>query len=383
MTDTEAISTGTAAIGAATETPSGALGGQLGRTSRDTTFHGGDPDTVAADSICRDSPTRCQARTRLYQDGKLAAEGFALERISDHLSEQGTMVWLDLRNPDHEDLAVLQDEFGLHPVAIEDALVDRERPKIDHYRTHLFMTAYSSRLDAVTGELATSELSAFILPRALITIRKDDGLDIGKVVDRWDANPALSAHGVGYLLYGLLDHIVDGHFEAVQALDDEIEGLEDDLFAEATARNLNVQRRSFEMRKSLVLLRRVVLPMREVLNTVMRRDVRQVDEELMPYYQDVYDHVLRASEWTESLRDLVTTILETNLTIQGNRMNVITKRVTGWAAIIAVPTFVTGFYGMNVPYPGFSDHAGLYVALSIMVFSCMALYWVFRRNDWI
>jgi magnesium transporter len=120
-----------------------------------------------------------------------------------------------------------------------------------------------------------------------------------------------------------------------------------------------------------------------VLNTLMRRDIRHVDEDLMPYYQDVYDHVLRATEWTESLRDLVTTILETNLTIQGNRMNIITKKVTGWAAIIAVPTFITGFYGMNVPYPGFSDHIGFIVAIVIMIGSGVLLYGVFRRNDWI
>jgi magnesium transporter len=367
-----------------TDTRSGALGGQFGsRAARDTTFHGSDPETVAAESICRDSPTRCQARTRLYRDGRLVDQGFAIERISDHLSDPGAMVWLDLRNPDHNDLAVLQEEFGLHPVAIEDALVDRERPKIDRYRTHLFLTAYSARLDTTTGELATSELSAFILAHALITIRKDDGLDIGKVVERWDASPDLVPHGVGYLLHGLLDYIVDGHFEAVQSLDDAVEGLEDDLFAPPTAGHLHVQRRSFELRKSLVLLRRVVLPMREVLNTVMRRDLRHVDEELLPYYHDVYDHVLRATEWTESLRDLVNTILETNLTIQGNRMNVISKKVTGWAAIIAVPTFITGFYGMNVPYPGFSDHIGFVVALVIMVGSASTLYWVFRRNDWL
>jgi magnesium transporter len=367
-----------------TDTRNGAIGGQLGsQATRDTTFHGGDPETVAADSICHDTPTRCQARTRLYRDGRLAEEGFAVERISDHLTEPGAMVWLDLRDPDHEDLAVLQEEFGLHPVAIEDALVDRERPKVDRYRTHLFLTAYGARLDTSSGELATSELSAFILPQALITIRKDDGLDIGKVVDRWDASPDLAANGVGYLVHGLLDYIVDGHFEAVQSLDDAVEGLEDDLFAPAPAMDLQVYRRSFELRKSLVLLRRVVLPMREVLNTVMRRDLRHVNEDLMPYYQDVYDHVLRAAEWTESLRDLITTILETNLTIQGNRMNVITKKVTSWAAIIAVPTFITGFYGMNVPYPGFSDHVGFIVAMAIMVGSGVLLYWVFRRNDWL
>jgi magnesium transporter len=367
-----------------TDTRNGAIGGQLGATApRDTTFHGRDPDTVATDTICHDTPTHCQARTRLYRDGRLVEQGFAIERISDHLTESRAMIWLDLRNPDAEDLSVLQEEFGLHPVAIEDARVARERPKIDRYRTHLFLTAYSARLDMASGELATSELAAFILPQALITIRKDDGLDIGKVVERWDGSPDLAANGVGYLVHGLLDYIVDGHFEAVQSLDDAVEGLEDDLFAPPSAKHLHVQRRSFELRKSLVLLRRVVLPMREVLNTVMRRDLRHVNEELMPYYQDVYDHVLRAAEWTESLRDLVTTILETNLTIQGNRMNVITKKVTGWAAIIAVPTFITGFYGMNVPYPGFSDHVGFIVAAVIMVGSGVLLYWTFRRNDWL
>jgi magnesium transporter len=372
-------------ISSTTETDArgGALGGQLGSGApRDTTFHGGDPDKVAAESICHDTPTKCQARTRVYKDGRLVAQGFPVERISDHLADGPAIVWLDLRDPDRGDLAVLQEEFGLHPVAIEDAVYDRERPKIDRYHSHLFMTAYSARLDEATGELATSEISAFVLPQALITIRKDDGLDIGKVVERWDDNPDLARLGVGFLLHGLLDFIVDGHFEAVQSLDDAVEELEDNLFDDKPG-DISVHRRSFELRKSLVLLRRIVLPMREVLNTMMRRDLQHVHEELMPYYQDVYDHVLRATEWTESLRDLVTTILETNLTIQGNRMNVITKKVTSWAAIIAVPTFITGFYGMNVPYPGFSNHIGFVVASVIMLGSGALLYWVFRRNDWL
>ncbi|MGH3270805.1 MAG: CorA family divalent cation transporter [Trebonia sp.] len=114
---------------------------------------------------------------------------------------------------------MLGDEFGLHPVAVEDALYDRERPKIDRYRTRLFLTAYGARLDGDSGELATSELSAFVLRQALITVRKDDGIDIGRIVHRWDASPDLAADGVAYLLHGLLDYIVDGHFEAVQSLD--------------------------------------------------------------------------------------------------------------------------------------------------------------------
>jgi len=143
---------------------------------------------------------------------------------------------------------------------------------------------------------------------------------------------------------------VDGHFATVQQLDEALEGLEDLLFDERP-HGAEVQRRSFELRKSLVVLRRLVLPMREVVNSLLRRDPGLVDEAMGPYFQDVYDHVLRATEWTESLRDLVSTVLETNLTIQGNRQNAIMKKVTSWAAIIAVPTAVTGFYGMNVPLP--------------------------------
>jgi magnesium transporter len=175
---------------------------------------------------------------------------------------------------------------------------------------------------------------------------------------------------------------VDGHFASVQALDDTIERLEDQLFGDE-APGKDVQRRSFELRKSLVLLRRVVLPMREVVNALMRRDLHIVDESMLPYYQDVYDHVLRATEWTESLRDLVTTILETNLTIQSNRMNVITKKVTSWAAIIAVPTFITGYYGMNVAYPGFGSHWGVLVSTVVMIVAAGGLWVIFRRNDWL
>jgi magnesium transporter len=358
-------------------------GGALGaRQATSVTFHGSDPETVAASEICRNTPTKCQARTRLYRDGRLVAQGFPVSQISDHLADASVTVWLDLRDPDRDDLDVLREEFALHPMAVEDAVHDWERPKLDRYRSHLFLTAYGARLDSGTGELATSEIAAFVTPQALITVRKDDGLDIGRVVERWDATSDLSRFGVGYLLYGLLDYIVDGHFEAVQSLDDAVEALEDDLFSDVP-KGLQVQRRSFELRKSLVLLRRVVIPMREVVNTVMRRDLHIASEELMPYYQDVYDHVLRAAEWTDSLRDLVTTILETNLTIQSNRMNVITKKVTSWAAIIAVPTFITGFYGMNVPYPGFSEKLGFAISCAIMVVSGLVLYTVFRRKDWL
>ena len=363
----------------ADDKPGGALGGRLVGTEA---FHGQNPETAALSCISRATPTKCQARTRLYRNGQLELEGFPVADISDYMTDQDVTVWLDLRDPDHDDLGVLSQEFGLHPLAIEDAGNEKQRPKLDRYRTHLFLTAYAVKLDTGTGQLAASEVDAFITDRALITIRKDDGLDIGAVVERWDADSDLAKFGVAYLLHGLLDYIVDGHFEAVQSLDEAVESLEDDLFADAPM-SMQVQRHSFELRKSLVLLRRIVLPMREVVNSLMRPDLHVVPDEMMPYYQDVYDHVLRAADWTDSLRDLVTTIRETNLTIQGNRLGIITKKVTSWAAIVAVPTLVTGYYGMNVPYPGFSEKAGLYSALGIMIVAALLLYIVFKRKDWL
>ncbi len=322
------------------------------------------------------------SRTRLYRDGKVVSEDFPVAEISDLLDEPGTCVWLDYCNPTREDLASIAEEFELHPLAVEDAIHEHERPKLDRYDTHLFLSAYDVQLDTDTGILSASEIDAFVMKNALVTVRDDDQLDIDAVAHRWDECGDLAHNGVSFLLWGLLDHIVDGHFEAVQSLDTQIESLEDMLFDNAP-RQPEVQRRSFQLRKSLVLLRRLVLPMREVVNSIMRRDLHVLDESMVPYYQDVYDHVLRATEWTESLRDLVTTILETNLTIQGNRMNLIMKKVTSWAAIIAVPTAITGFYGQNLPYPGFATHWGFWFSSALIVVGSLTLYWSFRRADWL
>jgi magnesium transporter len=322
------------------------------------------------------------ARTRCYREGVLTDEDFPLEDVSEHLEEASAVVWVDLCAPDLHDLQLVADELGLHHLAVEDAAQGRQRPKLDRYSGHDFLTAYAVHLDVDSGQLVTSEIAAFITPSALVTVRRDEAFPMDGLLAKWDDDGDLTKFGVGALLHGLLDFVVDGHFEAVESLDDQIEQLEDLLFDDRP-HDQGVQRRSFELRKSLVLLRRVVLPMREVVNTMMRRDIGLVPDELMPYYQDVYDHVLRATEWTESLRDLVNTILETNLTIQGNRLNVITKKVTSWAAIIAVPTAITGFYGQNLPYPGFAQRSG-FVTSSILILALSGLlYLTFKRKDWL
>ena len=323
------------------------------------------------------------AHTRCYRDGELQDADFPVEDVSEHLDAYPDgVVWIDLVAPTPEDLALVADELGLHALAVEDAVQGRQRPKLDHYDTHDYFNAYAVSLDRESGELTAHEVGAFITPRALITIRRDESFDIEAVTKRWDQEGHLLVHGVAALMYGLLDYIVDGHFETVEDLDEEIEGLEDLLFDDR-AHDREVQRRSFELRKSLVLLRRAVLPMREVVNSLMRGDQHASVGEMTPYYQDVYDHVLRATEWTEGLRDLVTTIIETNLTIQGNRLNVITKQVTSWAAIVAVPTAITGFYGQNVPYPGYGKESGFIVSTVVMVLASLLLYRAFKKRDWL
>jgi magnesium transporter len=357
----------------ASEQPPGATG----------TATSGTPDErQAPETVTHAIPPRCRARTRLYRDGALVAEGFPATEIKHRLAQGHSTIWLDLYDPEIDDLAVLTEEFGLHPLAVEDAVHDHERPKLDRYHDHLLLSAYAADLDTSTGTLSTSELAAFVTPAALITVRKDDRFDVDALIQRWDEEQELAAHGVAFLLHGLLDVLVDGHFTAVQSLDTQVEDLQDLLFAD-TGVDTDVQRRSFELRKSLVALRRVVLPMREVLNTLMRRDLHLVDTEMAPYYQDVYDHVLRASEWSESLRDLVSTVLETRLTIQGNRLNEIMRKLTSWAAIIAIPTAVTGFYGQNVPYPGFQQVGGFISSIVLILGLGVGLYLLFKHKGWL
>lgn len=323
-----------------------------------------------------------KARTRVWRGGKLEKENFPAAQLSDYLAEPDTVVWLDLCSPDEDGLAVISEEFGLDPLAVEDAVSQHERPKLDRYEGHLFFNAYAVRLSEDSGELATHEISAFITDRALVTVRGDEEFDLDALLQQWDSSPDLAEYGVAYLLHGLIDLIVDGHFDAVQSLDGAIDDLEERLFGDEVPTRAT-QHRGFRLRKSLTMLRRVVLPMREVVNTLLRRDLHVVPDPMTPYFQDVYDHVLRATEWTESLRDVVTSLQETRIALQGNHLNQVMKKLTGWAAVIAVPTAVTGFYGQNVPYPGYGKQWGFVVSLGVLIATALALYAIFKKRDWL
>ena len=323
-------------------------------------------------------------RTRVWRSGILEAEDFPFEQVSDYLEEPDCLVWADLVDPDHDTICRLADELSLDEHAVEAALNSAERPKATRYATHVFLTTYTVTHTPGSDEVSLGRISVFSTRHAFVTVRLGDALDMDAVVQRWDDNSDLVKYGPRLLMHGLLDEIVDRYFDAVESLDASIESIEDILFEEDTKSANEVSKRTFLLRRSLVQARRAILPMREVVNTVMRR-VTDADNapELTPYYEDLYDHVLRVAEWTESLRDMITTIFETNMSLADTRMNMIMKKLTSWAAIIAVPTAVTGYFGQNIPYPGFGHEWGFWLSLALMAVIAVALYLSFKKRDWL
>ena len=327
--------------------------------------------------------TTSAVRTRAWRDGTVLAEDFPFDQISDYVDAGDCLVWADVCAPDDDILASLAEELRLDPHAVEDARGRNERPKAVRYPTHTFLTTDALRRDR-DGSVALTRVSVFATKHAFVTVRLDDGFDIEPVVQRWDANAELLRYGPRALTHGLLDVLVDQYFETLQGIDDEVDALEDALFDERPQNGRQVQEQTFRTRKNLARVRRVVLPMREVVNTVTRRAIEPDDStELVPYFEDLYDHVLRASEWSDSLRDLVATVHETTMALADNRMNQVMKQLTAWAAIIAVPTAITGYFGQNVPYPGFGRPWGFALSVAAIVVVALALYTRFKRKDWL
>lgn len=324
-----------------------------------------------------------QTHSRAYRKGELVEEGFPVAEVSEHLDDPDTVVWVDLAGASKHELSELADELGLHELAVEDAMGPHQRPKIDAYPTHQFMTCYAVRTPKDAGHLDKTEIDTFISRRWLITVRSEECFfDVGAVTRRWDRSPELAVEGVPFLLYGLIDVVVDGYFDIAEVFDDYYDEISDTLF-DGNPLNPAQQRGWFEARRSLVQFHRLVVPTREIVSTLMRRHNTTISDELYPYFQDVYDHILRVSETTDSLRELMSSIVEMNLGLRDYRQNQITKMVSSWAAIIAVPALVTGYYGMNVPYPGSGTTAGWVWSVAILVGATVGLYLYFRRRDWL
>jgi magnesium transporter len=317
---------------------------------------------------------------RLYRNGAVTEEGFDPERISDLLEEKSALVWLDLEDPSERDLRMLQREFSLHPLAIEDTLQRDQRAKVEAYEDHFFLVIHPLSLE--DGEIVDSEIHVFVGPGFLVTLRYPPAFDMGPVLRHWEKQEALATEGGGALLYALLDEVVDGYFELIERMEDESEEVEEAVFSDEPVPDL--QERMFRLKKRVLLFRRRVMPLREVLD-LLGEEVGLVTDTLRPYYRDVADHVLRVLEFIDNVRDLLTTGLEAHLSQTSNRLNQVMKKLTSWAAIILVPTLIAGIYGMNFirPFPRFGSPYGFWIAIGLMVVTGGGLYWIFRKRDWL
>jgi len=321
-------------------------------------------------------------RTRAYRDGVLADEDFPVAAVSERLADAHTIVWVDFLAPDAADFAGLTDELGLHALAIEDALEPHQRSKIDHYPSHLFLSSHAVRFDVDQRRLDKTEIDAFVGDRWLVTVRADDKFAMDDVVKRWDSDTALTAEGVGVLVYALLDDIVDGYFAVTDQFDTYYENISDSVFADRPLRP-DQQREWFDMRRALSQFNRLVLPLREALSGLVRHEHALVNAAVLPYWQDLYDHVVVVSETTAGLRDIASSLVDANLALRDYRQNQVMKTVSSWAAIVAAPTLVTGYYGMNVPFPGSGETWGVIASAIIILAISLGLYVLFRRRGWL
>ncbi|WP_144714164.1 magnesium transporter CorA family protein [Curtobacterium pusillum] len=320
--------------------------------------------------------------TRAWRNGSAAERDFPVDRVSDLVAEDGTFVWVDFTDPQASDLEHVEEELGIHALAIEDAVERGQRPKLDRYRDSLFLVVYDVGGLDHDGDLVTHEVKAFVTAHALVTMHGAD-VDPDVVERRLRSNADLADHGVPWLVWGLLDAVTDHATSTIEDIERRIDDLEDDLFERGNPGEKQIQRRSFRLRKALGVLRRQVVPTRDSVASLLHGDAETVSDGIRPYFRDVEDHLVSIADSVDQLRDAVSSVLDTNLNLASNRQNVVMKKVTSWAAIIAVPTAITGAFGMNVEFPGEGHWSGLYAAVVLASASSLLLYRSFKRRDWL
>jgi magnesium transporter len=285
-----------------------------------------------------------QPQCKVYRQGKPSQGVKNLSQISEVLKEEGSVVWLDVVDPSGDDLKILQDEFSLHPLAVEDATQAHERPKIEEFGTYWFVVVQGTTLGDDT--IVFHEMAIFAGINFLVTVRHSPVYPLEEIEQRWHAHPEELRRGAGFLLYTILDTVVDGYLPVAQTFQDRVDELEERLFAGRT-RDRDVLPRVFSMKKDAQRFRWAVLPMRDILNPIIRKDLGLFPESEIAYYRDVYDHAILVIDQLDTLRDLVNSALEIHLSVVANRQNEVSKQLTVIATIFLPLTFITGFFGQN------------------------------------
>ncbi len=333
-----------------------------------------------------------EATVTLYRKGQRVAEPLPMDQAAAVSHEPDTFVWIDLPHPHEDVLETLQAAFGLHPLAVEDAVHARQRPKIEQYEGFFALVAYAAAVSDVSDESGESgerielrEITAYVSRHFAITVRHEEADDLADLRVRLDhATEPLTHYAGGFFGYALLDHVVDGYFVAVDELQDRVETLEERLVYGPDASTGTGLEEAFAARHDVILFRRAVAPLREVLNVLMRRDDEVLAVELDDYVRDLYDHVVRISEDLDTAHDLISAALEAHLSVVSNQMNEVVLKVSAWAAIIALPTVIASIYGMNFQrMPELHWHLGYPYALALMAGSGLALFTLFKRHHWL
>jgi magnesium transporter len=307
------------------------------------------------------------------------AEVEDLDRVSDLRAEPGTLLWAetDVSTLTDDDVRVIAEEFDLHPLAVEDAVNVRQRPKIESYENHIFVVF--DQLDRVDDQLEATQIACFIGDKYVLTLHAGASRSIEEAKARWARAQQELGQGPAYLLHTLMDSVVDDYQQIADELEARVEELEDLVLTHPA---VPVSRQLYSVKQKISRLRRYALPVARILDDVKSHD--RIPGDAFIHFQDVHDHTLRIGDQIRNADDLSQAVLDLTRAEQANALNEVTKRLTGWAAVIAVPTFIASVYGMNFHlFPADGETFGFWFALTLMTVSATSLYLYLKRREWI
>jgi magnesium transporter len=316
-----------------------------------------------------------------YSQGRRKAD-VELSNVHEVLKENNNQfVWIGLHEPSEQVLEQVQHEFNLHDLAVEDAHNAHQRPKVEMYGDSIFVVLRTAQVNR-EHHTEFGETHFFVGANYIVSVRHGSSVSYAEVRSRCESSPQMLSKGQGFALYSVMDFIVDNYYPVVHEMEMELEAIEDKIFKEKPSRETTEQ--IYQLKRELLKVKRAVSPLVDVCNRLMRFDIKWISEETRPYFRDVYDHVVRINEMVENTRELLNTALEANFSLISISQNDVSKKFAGWAAIIAVPTMVAGFYGMNFKFiPETEWPYGFYAVLLLTVGLCILLYYLFRRSGWL
>ena len=305
----------------------------------------------------------------------------SLDEISDVLAvDDGSFVWVGLYEPEASLLDKLQEEFCLHDLAIEDAQNAHQRPKLENYGNSLFIAAHT--VQTVDGHVRFGETHIFAGPRFLVTVRHGASLTFTVVRQRLERDPGMLALGPSVALHAVLDFIVDNYQPIASEFEHELDALEQDVFAESYKRG--TIKRLYELRKELTQMRMAVTPMQDILAQLMRAPAVSIPDEVKPYFRDVHDHAVRVGDIIDTLREMVSAAMSVNLSLVTVAQGEIVKKLAGWAGLLAAPTLIASWYGMNFHHMPELDEPHAYpIMIGIVLVACVLLYRYLKKVHWL